>query len=174
MNQEAALAAQEAQVAYGAQVVRSRRPKITLETVNSIADLVVKQLNETEACKIVGINPKVWDNWKRRHRNSMEFDGALTRLRARFIQGRMNTIQAAEAKDWRAADRLLQIVAPERFGHSGNQSVAVVAIMPENVLVSAMKRVYGASASASALPETSSKRLGSDSDNGADVKTIDV
>ncbi len=141
----------------------ARRHKITAQTIAEIADLVSNyRLNETEACKTLEINPKVWRNWKDRNKSAEKYDDALTRLRAGFIKGRIDTIKRAENKDWRAADRLLQIVAPERFGSRQESAPVQVAVIAENTLLKAIERVYGAQSSAANLSV----------DTSAPVKTL--
>lgn len=125
-------------------VRRKKSCRITIETVEEIADLVANsRLNETEACKVVGINPLVWHNWKHRNKSSEKYDDCLTRLRAKFIAGRVATIKAAETKDWRAADRLLQIVAPERFSPKHEQQPINVAVVADSTLLAALDKAYG-------------------------------
>lgn len=119
-----------------------RNPKITPDLVEKLTDLVVQQLTETEACQILGIKPETWFTWKCRRNNESKYVELLSRHRAQFIKSRMDTIQRAEVKDWRAADRLLQITAPERFGVKQQTGPVLIAAVDNNVLSTALSRVF--------------------------------
>jgi hypothetical protein len=120
----------------------SQNRRITLGDVDEIAKLMIEGLNQREACYSIGIKPDTFDKWKSLHKNSPVFTEALTRMRAAYIQGRLKHIHNAEAKDWRAADRLLQIAAPERYGSKGEQQAPASSGL-EVFVIDALKRVFG-------------------------------
>ncbi len=131
------------------------RRKISLNDIESIADLCVKRLTETEACKLLDINPQCWFDWKGRNSNVTKFSDALMRLKAGKINACMEGIQAAGARDWRALDRTLQLT-DARFRESANDSKGLIVV--DTSILDALKRVY-ADTSLSQLPAPSATTL---------------
>ncbi len=125
------------------------RSKITMLDCRDIADLVAKRLTETEACSLLGIEPKIWWSWKTNHKNAAEFTNVLTRVRASQLQAHLANIEDAQygknghRPDWRASDRLLQIKDRERFGVQGHETTVNVSVYAEQSRTLALKSVYG-------------------------------
>lgn len=134
--------------------------RITEGDAVEIARITSKGLNESEACAMLGFRRETWFTWK--HENAVKYGNIFTRIRGQRIDGLLAQIdKAAEGKDgvrhdWRAADRLLAITAPDRFAARANdQSPAPtinVAILP-----SLAAQVYAPlpSPATAALPEPS-------------------
>jgi hypothetical protein len=104
-------------------VVRTRRrAQITVKDLKAIVALVAKRLTEREACECIGVRPRTWYQWRERHENQSEYEGLLTRARAKYLAGNLEQIECAAAgkgghrADWRAADRLNAILKPEVYG----------------------------------------------------------
>jgi len=98
-----------------------RRAPISVQDVRAIAKLVARRLTESEACEVAGILPETWTKWKNRHGHDARFVRILTRVRATYIKGNFEQMEKAAGgkggirHDWRAADRLNAIVAPDRY-----------------------------------------------------------
>ena len=95
--------------------------KILPSDAEAIAELTAQGLNESESCAMLGIKRESWFNWK--SINASQYDDIFTRIRGNRIKSLISEVQAAAhgdadrgiRHDWRAADRLLAISAPERF-----------------------------------------------------------
>ncbi len=87
-----------------------------------IAERVAKGNTESEAVLMLGLRPAKWFNFKNRAKRNAKYGEILTRLRGVYIAGNIRQMELAAGglggvrHDWRAADRLNQIIAPERFG----------------------------------------------------------
>ena len=99
-----------------------KRRKITLQDIQEMANLVARRMTEKEAALLVGIEPRTWYQFRARHADSAEFEAALTRTRAEYVRANLREMERAAAgkggirHDWRAADRLNQIVKPDVYG----------------------------------------------------------
>lgn len=132
----------------------AKRARLTVEDAENIAQIVAKRVTETGACAILGIKFATWAQWKMRNAN--KFDELLARIKEQQIYGHMQAIEAAQVKDWRASDRLLQIKAPERFGAKGEPQQVNVSVVAEPTLLRALQSAYGQSQQALAAPGQSS------------------
>jgi len=87
---------------------RTRGRKLTVTTIRQIAKLVALGLNESEACRRLGIDPRAWFNFKSRGKNDDRFKAELeTAQAADFEQNLRGIADAGEGKglkqpDWRA------------------------------------------------------------------------
>lgn len=105
-------------------------PRLTTTQAEEIYTLTTKGLNESEACAILGIDRQRWFNWKSINKSRCE--DIFTRIRGNRLQNLIGQIEAAAEgdatrgirHDWRAADRLLAISAPERFAKSAESATA--------------------------------------------------
>lgn len=120
---------------------RPTSSRIKLADINFIADCVAKRLTESEACRLIGIQPENWQVYKNRHKAIIAPFFEATR--AAQLHSHVEVIERAQTKDWRAADRLLSIKAPERFGkeQSGQQVATNDALGV--LLLGALSKVYG-------------------------------
>jgi len=111
------------------------RRRITMQDAQAVADMVSHQLTESEAVLQLGIQPKVWFNWKNKAKRKDKFNDILSRLKGAYIQGNIEQIKKAASgrdgvrHDWRAADRLNSIIAPERFAQNKDASQDVAKAM---------------------------------------------
>ena len=133
-------------------IARNRRIKPS--DVEAIADLCAEQLTESEACYQLGIVPKQWFNFKLKKHNQLEYDSILTRIKGARVKCMLDEIRkAAQGKDgvrhdWRAADRLLAVVAPERFSQASqvqaviNQTAIVMQLGGDEALRKLLDTVY--------------------------------
>ncbi|HEY5043696.1 MAG TPA: hypothetical protein VIK53_17115 [Verrucomicrobiae bacterium] len=114
---------------------RTRPPsrRIDAATIAEIAQLCAKQLTESEACRLLGINPKQWFRWKSRHKRAEKFAALLEEFRAGRIQDLIGRVEKSadgvgmKQPDWRAAAYLLSVADAKRFATSGGVSVEVTA-----------------------------------------------
>lgn len=129
----------------------ARRPKIRFEDCDLVAQLVAKRLTETEACAVLGLNPAQWYNWKTKRRNEGRFDAELARIRGSKVRACIETLEEAGTRtnpktgmiDWRAHDRLLDRLDPQRFGPQPMQINNVVQVHGlSNDLVDAARQVF--------------------------------
>jgi len=103
-------------------IAKTKGRKITETDAKDIAEMTAKGLNETEACAMLKITRDSWYNWK--SRNADRFGEIFTHVRGNRLKNLLSEIETAAKgdaergirHDWRAADRLLAISAPERFG----------------------------------------------------------
>jgi hypothetical protein len=123
-------------------IKRSRR--ITKADAEAIADLVSDQITESEACHLLKIVPKQWFNWKGLRKNDSEFSALITRIRAAKIKGLISEVRKAATgsngvrHDWRAAQALLAVTAPDRYSQRSGEhqsTVTAPAISPERIKV---------------------------------------
>jgi hypothetical protein len=107
------------------------RHHITIADVEAIASLVItRRMTETEACALLGIKSPAWYQWKARNGNDRRNEDILARTRAARIHSQIANIEDGavgvgnhKRADWRAADRLLGIMDPSRFGQQQAQVV---------------------------------------------------
>ncbi len=118
--------------------------RINLGDCRAIAEHVSRQLTEQEACGVIGLNYDTWKHYKARHLSTIKhlFETARTKR----ILGSMEHIERAQTKDWRAADRILALTDPSRFGRDQvGQQVATNDALGV-LLIGALSKVYGAPA----------------------------
>jgi hypothetical protein len=108
-----------------------RTGRITPQIAEAVADMVAMQMTETEAVTLLGINPRAWFLWKDRAKNRPKFEALLTRVRAGKIKSLISEVTRAATgadgvrHDWRAADRLLAVTAPERYAQARDSQAPV-------------------------------------------------
>ena len=94
-----------------------KKRRLTLTDVEQIAKLVARRkLNESEACRALGINPHQWVVYKSRKKVSAIFETLITRIKGLTINHAMERIEIAGNKDWRADYARLGLIDPQRFG----------------------------------------------------------
>ncbi len=143
--------------------VKPRRAgKLTLTDAAAIADKVAKKrLTESEACYLLGIEPKHWFVWKSRHKHSATFEAICARVRAASIENAVDRIEKAgedmiieregekpfvRRGDWRADHARLSLIAPERFADKPqNVTTNQVLVLPEAESQRLLATIYGAS-----------------------------
>jgi hypothetical protein len=109
---------------------RIARHRITIQDAKAIGKMVARGLTETEAVlKYDCFTVKQWFNWKSRGKRMEKYAEVLTRIKADRIDANLEEIERAATgadgvrHDWRAADRLNAIIAPERFAQNREQTV---------------------------------------------------
>ena len=139
---------------------RARSRRLSWQDAEQIAeDVAEARLTETEACLRLKIRPESWFQWKSRHGNSARFEHVVARVRAVTIKSNVQAIRNSSQgiglkyPDWRAADRLLAIADPSRYGREAGAEQAQT---PVNitVMVEALGRVY-----AKALPPPEPRQI---------------
>ena len=137
---------------------------ITPSDADEIARITATGLNESEACAMLGLRREAWFAWK--CRNSVKYSDIFTRIRGQRLDNLLKQIdKAATGKDgirhdWRAADRLLAITAPERFSQRAEASqqpatVNVAIISDLAAKIYAQPAIAGPSKPARTLPDAS-------------------
>lgn len=107
-----------------AQTGKPKARKLSLSDAEDVAKLVAIRLNESEACRKLGINPRTWISWKSRKRNGEEFQALFDRIRGEKIAFLIGSVESAVGQknektgltDWKPAAELLKITFPDRFG----------------------------------------------------------
>jgi hypothetical protein len=151
------------------------RRRIRETDAEEIAKITARGLNESEACALLGIKRETWYAWKGDHAD--KYSHIFTRIRGNRIDNLLKEVETAAAgdpargirHDWRAADRLLAISAPDRFsqrqetGTVNNTAIVVAAGGEEGLrkLVDLFsKQAAQATAAPAALPQPSSPAAG--------------
>jgi len=104
---------------------RARR-KIDASVISAIARLCAKSLTESEACRLIGIEPRHWFDWKSRASRSEKFAALLEEFRAGRIDSLIAKIENAadgiglKQPDWRSAAFLLSLCDKRRFGQQAD------------------------------------------------------
>jgi hypothetical protein len=107
--------------------------RIDAATIAEIAQLCAKQLTESESCRLLGLNPRQWLNWKHKHKRVEKFSALLEEFRAGRIKDLIARVEKSadgegmKQPDWRAAAFLLSVADSKRFATSGGVSVEVTA-----------------------------------------------
>jgi hypothetical protein len=105
--------------------------RIDATRIAEIARLCAKAHTESEACRLLGIQPKQWFRWKSRHKRAEKFAALLEEFRAGRIQDLIGRVEKSadgvgmKQPDWRAAAFLLSVADAKRFSTSGGVSVEV-------------------------------------------------
>jgi hypothetical protein len=100
-----------------------RARAIQPQDIEAVAKLNAKRITIVEACTSLSIDPRVFNNYLDKNGNRAEFHELASRLRGAYLDQRLSEIEDAATNaqgklkqpDWRASDRLLAIVAPERY-----------------------------------------------------------
>ena len=104
-----------------------RKRRISKQDIEAICSMVAKRMTESEACRTLDIEPKVYFRYKEHARHKREIDAILERTRGAMIKAHLENIEDAEhgrnghRPDWRASHALLAIKSPERFAQGQQQ-----------------------------------------------------
>ena len=161
--------------------IERKSARISIADAESIAKLVAKGHNKSEACALLGIIRDSWFNWKCINKSRCE--DIFTRIKAEKVGRLLESVEVAtvggdDAKgrpiraDWRAGQWLLSVAAPERF--STKQDVQSQApVVNVQVITELSKLVFPDSSSAATIdcPPLETKALAynptaSDAPNG--------
>lgn len=143
-------------------IVPKRRRKITHFEVKEVAKLVSDSyLTEREACSVLEIPSRVWEQWKGRNDHKEQFEQLFTRLRAQSIQHSIKRISdcgdgiGLKQPDWRAKAHLLALADRERFGTDRRDSQPATNNVNLTISMSdSLKRVFDVPRQAIDLPDT--------------------
>jgi hypothetical protein len=100
---------------------KRRRAQISRKDLREVAKLVARRLTIAEACECLGLRARSFYQWTERHENLAEYEAILTRVRGQYIRANLAQMEKAAGgkggvrHDWRAADRLNAITAPDRY-----------------------------------------------------------
>ena len=116
---------------------KRRRLRIGEREIRSMAELMAKRLNEAEAARILGIEPRSWYKWRQRMRNEGRFTALLENLTGVRLAAHLQNIELAavgagphKRADWRASSFVLAATAPDRFTTTGGAPQAPTAPTP--------------------------------------------
>lgn len=152
-------------------IVKRQSPRLSTHDIEAIIALVCKGLNESEACAKMGIDRERYYNWKYIHKS--EYDDLFTRLKAEKLNRLVDCVEVATEgdasrgirADWRAAQWLLSVAAPDRFTKdAGNQQPAQVFSLA--VITDLAKRVYGDVVDAQIVAQPPPKAITAPVDDG--------
>jgi hypothetical protein len=156
-----------------------QKPRITAQDVEAIALYVARGLNETQAVLKHGLfRVQQWWNWKCKAKRTAKFAECVSRLKAQRIDANLREIEKAATgqsgvrHDWRAADRMLSIIAPEQFAPKSdvvNNNVAV--LVTEDTLKGILDRVCRQKATTE-LKDLSTKQLSNSDANSPNTQDI--
>jgi hypothetical protein len=97
--------------------------RIDSTCIAGVAKLCAKMLTESEACRLLGIRPRAWFDWKSRCGRTEKFAALLEAFRADRLNSLIEQIEAGakgvnmKQPDWRAAAHLLAVTGDKaRFG----------------------------------------------------------
>lgn len=97
--------------------------RIDSTCIAGVAKLCAKMLTESEACRLLGIRPRAWFDWKSRCGRTEKFAALLEAFRADRLNSLIAQIEAGakgvnmKQPDWRAAAHLLAVTGDKhRFG----------------------------------------------------------
>jgi len=136
------------------------RRRIDATAIAGIAKLVAKNLTESEACRRLGIQPRVWFNFKDRAGRGEKFAALLEAYRAHRIEHLLEQIEKSadgigvKYPDFRAALALLKITDQKRFGETPAVEINPCPTVTINLIHDQLKRVIGfaSDADVKALP----------------------
>jgi len=122
-------------------------------------------MTQAEACRRLGVDPRVWLNWKHKHKRNEKYEALFEEFRAMNIEALMSRIyKSAEGidlkfPDWRAALAALRVLDPTRFGDKAvTDELSRQPIVSVTILQALAAQVYGiepkALASVSGKPAT--------------------
>ncbi len=109
-------------------------------------DVIVRHMekggSEQGAVALARVSRDEWRNWRSTADNNEFFFRRLEEEREKLIEKNLDAIQLHAVKDWRAASRMLEVIAPERYGANGPGTLTITTGDP-SLLDKAMKIVYG-------------------------------
>jgi len=133
--------------------------KIDAATIAGMAKLCAKMLNESEACRRLGIRPKAWFDWKSRANRTARFAEMLEAFRADRIESLIDRIEKSangtggvKYPDWRAALAILKFTDQKRFGDTPAVAINPMPVIQISIIHEQLKKVIGFDLPAKALP----------------------
>jgi hypothetical protein len=131
-----------------------QRRQITMQDVQSIAELCNMRMTETEACANLGIDSRRWFEFKVRKDVAPEFSNALSRVRAAKIKSILNSIEDAghgrgvyARADWRALESYARMTMPQTFGERAAQAPeSSTDALADSLLAKMLSRAYASPA----------------------------
>ena len=146
--------------------------RIDAATISELAQLCAKQLTESESCRLLGLNPRQWLNWKHKHKRAEKFAALLEEFRAGRINDLLAKIENSASginmkqPDWRAAAFLLSVADAKRFSTSGgapaetvvNQTAIVIQAGGEENLRRMIEHYAGQARQMKALPSAEAEK----------------
>ena len=124
------------------------RRRIDATAIAGIAKLVAKNLTESEACRRLGIQPRVWFNFKERAGRGEKFAALLEAYRAHRIEHLIEQIEKSadgigvKYPDFRAALALLKITDQKRFGDAPAVEAPPLPVVSVTIMSAAAKQIY--------------------------------
>ena len=102
----------------------------TLAITDHIASLVAKGVPLPKAARAVGVRPSKLGEWMERGRNEVtgdyrRFVRAVEIAQGKFIEEKLESIDASGSKDWRAHAWLLERLYPQQFSSSKQEIAAL-------------------------------------------------
>ena len=124
--------------------------KIDAATIAGMAKLCAKMLNESEACRRLGIRPKAWFDWKSRANRTARFAEMLEAFRADRIESLIDRIEKSangtggvKYPDWRAALAILKFTDQKRFGDTPAVAINPMPVIQISIIHEQLKKVIG-------------------------------
>jgi hypothetical protein len=125
-------------------VITPRSHRISISDAQRIAECVARRMSESEGCRLIGLNPHSWRQWKRRNKHTEDFEAVVESIRAQKIDTCFQQIEAAAKTDWRAADRTLAHLDWQRYNdrRSNMEINTTVQIFSEDARKAALAAVF--------------------------------
>lgn len=99
--------------------------KATAERIGFALDLISRGSTEALAATAAGVTPETWSRWKREDKQLAE---QVRQCRAGKVAEWISRIDTASARDWKAAQALLQ-AAPEAEGFQGSHGGSGITVV---------------------------------------------
>ena len=95
------------------------------ENIAQALNIIALSRNESLACQAIGIDGSTWIRWKK---EDPDLARQCRAMRARKVVSWIETMDRSAERDWKAADRLLQIAeeTKEQFGESRDSGPTIV------------------------------------------------
>jgi hypothetical protein len=132
MNTTPAQPNQPADTAKTDDVHARPRRKLDAGIIDAIAEGVARGLNESECARLLGIDPRVWRNFKSRGKNDARWQAALEKFTALRLDKLIKGIEdcgdgkGLRQPDWRAKAWLASVIAPKRFSDAGQRAAVQI------------------------------------------------
>lgn len=150
-------------------IIKHRKRRFDAQSLEEYATLAALRLTDQEVCAKMGWKIRAFQRWKQKNKNHDAITALCIRARQAKLESHIKNIEEASRgegcharADWRASDRILEIMDRERFGRqtpgSGtttNQTAIVMAVGGEDALrkiVDAACKSIAGSPQVTALP----------------------
>ena len=123
--------------------------KLDAKAIDAVARLTARGLTESESCRLIGIKPATWFNFKRRASVDARFASAVEQFTAERVDRLLAGIEdcgdgkGMKHPDWRAKAWLLSTSHPKRFSDAATRASVEIGVTVQPIISDAKLKEIG-------------------------------